>query len=311
MSLNRRELLVAAAGTAALGALTAAEASAASFHFVHITDVHIQPELEAPAGVHKAFQAIKSLPHQPAFGLIGGDLVMDASRVSRDRADSVYALWQEQAHALGMPLHYSMGNHDLYGLGSEAAGKPSTDSPEYGKGLWKKRLGLSSTYSTFDHQGWRFVSLDSAGITPDYNWDGVIDKEQMVWLDNLLRKTPKSMPMVFLTHYPIFTAFVQYWDGPDQGSVGLVVKNGKAFREMIQNHNVKAVFQGHSHIVEEIDYLGVKYITGGAICGDWWKGKRMGVHPEGFVTAQVKGDELSWKYVPYGWKAAAAPSAKG
>jgi len=45
----------------------------------------------------------------------------------------------------------------------------------------------------------------------------------------------------------------------------------------------------------------VRYITGGAICGDWWKGKRLGVHPEGFSVVSVSGDDLTWRYVPYGW----------
>ncbi len=309
VSLNRRELLISGAAGLALSADNA-QAAPSRFHFVHITDTHIQPELGATSGVHRAFQAVKALEHKPGFGLIGGDLVMDASRVSHDRADRVFALWREQAETLGMPLHYSMGNHDLYGLGSEAEGKPSTDSPDYGKKLWKKRLGLSTTYSTFDHQGWRFVSLDSAGITPDYGWEGVLDLAQISWLDNLLRKTPRTMPMVFLTHYPIFTAFTQYYDGPEKGPTsGMVVKNGKQFREMIQKHNVKAVFQGHSHIVEEIEYLGVKYITGGAVCGEWWKGPRLGVHPEGFVSVTVEGQNLHWKYVPYGWNAAQHASA--
>jgi len=57
------------------------------------------------------------------------------------------------------------------------------------------------------------------------------------------------------------------------------------------------------NLVDEINYVGVRYITGGAICGDWWKGPRLGVHPEGFVVAAVKGDNLKWRYIPYGWKA--------
>jgi hypothetical protein len=32
------------------------------------------------------------------------------------------------------------------------------------------------------------------------------------------------------------------------------------------------------------------------------------VHPEGFVVANVTGEELSWRYVPYGWKARPAPT---
>jgi Icc protein len=302
--LSRREIL--RGGVVLAGSLLLPEAVQAapkpSFHFVHITDIHIQPELGATDGVKKAFAAVRALPQKPAFGLIGGDLVMDAALVPHSRADMVYDLWQQQAVDLHLPLHYSIGNHDVYGLKVE--GKPANDDPDFGKALWKKRLGLDRSYSTFDHQGWRFVCLDSMGITPEYGWEGSIDAAQITWLDDLLRSTPKTMPMVLVTHFPIFTAVTMYTESTTAATpAGNIVKNGRTFKEMIQTHNVKAVFQGHTHIVEEIDYLGVRYITGGAICGDWWKGKRLGVHPEGFSVVTVSGDDLSWKYVPYGWTA--------
>ncbi len=301
---SRREFLVG--GAAFAGSLLVSEALHAapkpSFSFVHITDVHIQPELGATEGVKKAFAAIRALPQRPSFGLVGGDLVMDAALVPHSRADRVYDLWRQEASDLGLRVHYSIGNHDLYGL--KVDGKPANEDPDFGKFLWKKRLNLDRSYSTFDHQGWRFVCLDSTGITPDYTWEGSLDAAQITWLDDLLRSTPKSMPMVFLTHFPIFTAITMYTESTTAATTaGMIVKNGRTFKEMIQNHNVKAVFQGHTHIVEEIDYLGVRYITGGAICGDWWKGKRLGVHPEGFSVVTISGDNLTWRYVPYGWTA--------
>lgn len=277
-------------------------ATKANFTFVHLTDMHIQPELGATEGVHKAFQAVKALPRKPAFGLVGGDLVMDAALVPRSRADMVYDLWKQEAAALGLPLHYSIGNHDLFGL--KIDGKPALDDPDYGKALWRKRVGAEQSYASFDHQGWRFVTLDSVGITPQYSWEGSLSDTQIQWLDELLRDTPHTTPMVFLTHFPIFSAITQYTEGTTvKPTAGTLVKNGKQFREMVEKHNVKAVFQGHTHVVEEINYLGVRYITGGAICGNWWKGPRFGVHPEGFVVATVKDEDLSWRYVPYGWQA--------
>jgi len=305
--LSRRELMVggaALAGSALLLPETLQAAPKPSFQFVHITDVHIQPELGAVDGVKKAFGAIRALPRKPAFALVGGDLVMDSSFVPHSRADLVYDLWQKEAADLHMPIHYSLGNHDVYGL--KVDGRPMTDDPDYGKALWKKRLGLDRTYSTFDHQGWRFVVLDSVAITPTDSWEGNLDAAQLTWLDDLLRSTPKTMPMVFLTHFPIFTAVTMYTQSTTAATpAGNIVKNGRTFKEMIQNHNVKAVFQGHTHIVEEINYLGVRYITGGAICGDWWKGPRLGVHPEGFSVITISGEDLTWQYVPYGWTARA------
>src|SRR5580700_10621734 len=114
MSFSRRQVLATAMAAAGAGLIpdTLTAAPESSFSFVHITDTHIQPELGATAGVHKAFETIKSLKDKPAFGLIGGDLVMDAALVSHDRADRVYALWRLEAENLKFPLHYSIGNHD-------------------------------------------------------------------------------------------------------------------------------------------------------------------------------------------------------
>jgi len=162
-AITRRGFLggaIAAGGALLLPGSANAE-DKASFSFVHVTDTHIQPELGATEGVHKAFQSIRSLPRKPSFGLVGGDLVMDAALVPHSRADQVYDLWKQEADLLGLPLHYSIGNHDLYGL--KVDGKPATDDPDYGKTLWKKRTGAERTYKHFDHQGWRFVTLDSVG----------------------------------------------------------------------------------------------------------------------------------------------------
>jgi len=315
-TLTRRSLLSGGIGALAATALSlnttdANAASGSSFTFVHLTDSHIQPELGAPLGVHKAFSTIRALREKPAFALVGGDLVMDATSCTPARAAQVYDLWQQAARDLALPMHYSIGNHDPYLV--NGANRLSPSDPAFGKQYWMKQLGLGATYHSFDHHGWRFIVLDSVGVTPEGGWEGVIDDTQLHWIDDLLRRTPRDMPIVFLTHIPILTIYGLYTGGTTAPlSKTMIVANGKEFKEMIQPYNVKAVLQGHTHVVEECDYLGVKYITSGAVCGDWWKGKRLGVHPEGFVVATAKGQgadaTFSWRYVPYGWNAAAYAS---
>lgn len=310
---TRRDLLaggIALATGSTLLSSVAAEANQGSakkgkkFSFVHITDTHIQPELGATEGVKKAFDAIRALPEKPAFALIGGDLVMDASMVDRKRTDLVYDLWSKAAAELAIPLHYTVGNHDVYAIGGAAP--VAASDPEFGKGLWQKRLGLKNRYDTFDFGGWRFVTLDSLGVAEGGNWWGEIDAEQMRWLDDLLRKTGKEQPVVCLTHIPVLTMFGLYTEGTTKPLTDkTIVRNGKEFSELIRPYNVKAVFQGHTHVVEQCDYLGTHYITGGAVCGEWWKGPRLGVHPEGFTVVTVDGNDLSYRYVAYGWKARA------
>lgn len=304
--LNRRSLV---SGLTSAGLLCLSDPLAAvarprgkSFSFVHITDTHIQPELGATEGVKKAFDAIRHLPEKPAFALIGGDLVMDANEVDRARAELTYDLWQQAASDLRLPLHYSIGNHDLFGIGGKSGVTP--DDPEYGKKWWQKRLGLANRYDTFEFNGWRFITLDSIQTDPDGKWRGEFDTEQLTWLDNTLRKTDPKQPVVLLTHVPILTVFRQYTEGTTAATPDyLITTNGKAVQEMLQGRNVKAVFQGHTHVVEEVSYLGTRYITGGAVCGDWWKGPRLGVHPEGFTVVTVRDGDLSYRYVSYGWTA--------
>jgi hypothetical protein len=35
--------------------------------------------------------------------------------------------------------------------------------------------------------------------------------------------------------------------------------------------NVKLCLSGHTHYIDEVDFLGVRYLSGGAVCGNWWK----------------------------------------
>lgn len=300
---SRREMLVGAGATLGGASLLASTAQANDgFTFLHITDTHIQPELGAKDGVRKAFDAVRNLPEKPAFALMGGDIVMDANLVNRARAELIYDLWEEAAASLKMPLYYTIGNHDAFAIGGES--KLSKDDPDFGKKWWQKRLKLTNRFNSFEYQGWKFILLDSVQLEDTGKWWGELDTEQITYLDDLLRKTERAQPIVMLTHIPIMTIHGLYTNGTtDAMSSGTIVKNGKQLKELIQGRNVKAVLQGHTHVVEECDYLGTRYITTGAVCGEWWKGPRLGVHPEGFAVITVKGNDLNYRYVPYGWKA--------
>jgi len=309
-SMGRRELIgrgaLLGAGALASAALPAAAGARAaeSFTFLHYTDIHVEPEKHAVQGFAKAVDAMKRAAPQAAFALCGGDLVFDANAVPYARALLLFDLYQEQSGRLGLPIHHCLGNHDIFAL----AAAPG-DDPHAGKALFKKRTGLSQTYYSFDHAGWHFIVLDTVEITVSpagaRSWRGFVDDAQMAWLAADLQKAGKTTPTVLLAHMPILCAITQYTEGttaptPDK----LIVANGRAVKELIQPYNVRAVLQGHTHVVEEIVALGTRYISAGAVCGDWWKGWRLGVYPEGFTvcTAHANGD-LEWRYVSYGWKA--------
>ncbi len=318
-SLGRRELIGRGArlGAGALAAALPAPAGAreevaraagGSFTFLHYTDIHIEPELHATQGFAKAVDAMKRAAPGAAFALCGGDLVFDANAVPLARASHLYDLYEEQSHRLGLPIHHCLGNHDIFGLDSVKSGVPS-DDPRAGKALFQERTGLTKTFYSFNHGGWHFVVLDTVQITTsptgDRSWRGFVDDAQMAWLAADLQKTGKTTPTVLLVHMPLLCAITQYTKGTTEPTPDkLIVANGLAVHDLLRPYNVKAVLQGHTHVVEEIAYLGTRYISAGAVCGDWWKGWRLGVHPEGFTvcTAHADGD-FQWRYVPYDWVA--------
>jgi hypothetical protein len=45
----------------------------------------------------------------------------------------------------------------------------------------------------------------------------------------------------------------------------------------------------------------VHFITGGAVSGRWWNNKPTDYPEEGFLLVKVKGEEIEWDYVDYGW----------
>ena len=310
-TMGRREMIgrgvalgVGVMGAGALAAPVPVRAEAGSFTFLHYTDIHVEPELHAAQGFAKAVDSMKRAAPHAAFALCGGDLVFDANAVPYARAALLYDLYQEQEGRLGLPVHHCLGNHDIFGLDPAKSGA-AADDPHIGKALFQQRTGLAQTYYSFDHGGWHFVVLDTVQITPDSSWRGFVDDAQLAWLAADLQKTGKTTPTVLLVHMPLLCAITQYTKGTTEPTPDkLIVANGMAVYELIRPYNVRAVLQGHTHVVEEIAYLGTRYVSAGAVCGDWWKGWRLGVHPEGFTvcTAHESGD-FDWRYVPYGWKA--------
>ncbi len=304
LQITRRQLLeFAGAGAAALLSYPQPAAAAPNrFRFIHMTDTHIQPELHAFEGVTLAVKKILSLSPRPDFILFGGDSVMDANMVDRGRANLVFKLFKEALKPLEIPVHYTLGNHDVYGWNAKQAGSGS--EADYGKRMYEEEVGIGSTYKSFDHMGWHFVILDSIQFQKDFGWKAGIDDTQLQWIKSDLEKTDTKKPIIFCTHVPLMTLFSQYTESTTTpNSATTVISNGKEIRDLYAHHNVKAVLQGHTHVVEECIYTGTHYITSGAVCGDWWNGPRLGVHPEGFGVYDIKGNEFSWTYMPYGWHA--------
>jgi len=147
MAITRRELfpLGAAAGLGLAGPRTSASASPITsapprrrqLRVAHLTDIHIQPELEAARGLESCFRHVQSLPErgqEPAdLILTGGDTIMDSLEAGIDRTKLQWSLWNKaKKDHCSLEIRSVIGNHDVWGWTKSKAGTKG-DEPLYGK----------------------------------------------------------------------------------------------------------------------------------------------------------------------------------
>ena len=267
------------------------------FDFIFLTDTHIQPELDATKGCDMAFKKMRTI--RADFAIQGGDHVFDSLGVPKERALSLFDLYEKTQQDLSLKVYHTIGNHDCLGIYTKS-GMATTD-PLYGKKYYEEHV--SKTYYSFNHKGVHFIVLDSIGITDDRAYEGRIDAEQLAWLANDLKAQSAGAPVVVSTHIPLVSAFNSYIPVPKTPPEhhGNTVANSDEVIKLFEGHNVLGVFQGHTHINERVDWHGVPYITSGAVSGNWWQGTHMGA-PEGFTVVSIKGGRLSTRYETYGFQ---------
>jgi Icc protein len=307
MNSDRRKLLKTLAAVGAVSAFPASpwlNLAAAdpkppgSFDFAFFTDTHIQPELDAAHGCAMAFAKIGAA--KPDFAICGGDLVYDVMSEGRPRADTLFDLYQRTEDRLKMPLHHTIGNHDVFGILTKSGVEPT--DPGYGKKMYEDRIGVR-TYYSFDHKGYHFVVLDSISPTPDRLWEARVDDAQLRWLGDDLSRIESRTPVVVITHVPLITGYLAYGPNPDGTTryATACVANSSDVIARFEGRNILAVLQGHLHINELVNYKNCQYVCCGAVCGNWWHGPRL-AFPEGYTLVHLRDGKITWQYETYGFK---------
>jgi 3',5'-cyclic AMP phosphodiesterase CpdA len=272
-----------------------------AFRFVFATDIHLKPEQQAIEGFNQAIAHINSLKPKPQFIITGGDLIEDSYVKDQESAVELYDLFVSALERLDRPVYNLIGNNDYVRWKKE--NYLDSAHPDFGKGMFRSRLGEGKTFSSFDHGGWRFILLDSLDMTEDDRLQGYINPDQIRWLKDELERAGKEKPVCVALHIPLLSIFTQLYKSLlAEPPEFFLVKNATEVIDLLSAYNVKLVLQGHLHLVEELKYKNITYITGGSVSGFKWRGPSFG-HPEGFVIVDVKGDDFSWKYESYGWTA--------
>ncbi len=311
--INRRQLLKQAGLLGLFGATTGTSLFANNsnkerkrvLRFAHLTDVHMEPEMNAPAGLAACLHHLQNQKDQPSFIVSGGDSIFDALKQPKDRVETQWKLWNDifkQDNSL--PIEYCIGNHDCWGFGQK-------EDPLYGKKYAQEKMNLPMPYRSFNKAGWHFIILDSIQPKSDGTWyNCLLDEAQFDWLQKDLAAVPSTTPIVITSHVPIVSAAAVIADNKMKGEpngyvlgMGSMHTDSARIIEVFDKYpNIKLCLSGHIHLYEEIKYNGITYISNGAVSGNWWKGKRYQTD-NGYALVNLYDDgTFDNDYITYGWK---------
>jgi Icc protein len=276
-----------------------------------MTDIHVQPELRAAEGMAAALHDAQSLEDPVELIVTGGDLIMDCFDATEARSQEQWTLFgRVLKENCRVPVQHCLGNHDFWG-GNAQRSRTRGDEPRWGKAWAREVLGLPADHHSFERGGWKFLVLDSVRRLEN-GYTGLIDPAQFEWLRSELAATPKSTPIVVVSHIPLLTVTIIANDPKRAKDLSITLPgdlmhsdSAKLCGLFAQHPNVKLCLSGHIHQLDRIEWRGVTFICDGAVSGAWWKGPN-GPTPEGYGVVDLYDDgSFDWAYRTYGWEAKA------
>ena len=269
---------------------------------IHMTDVHLYSEKDAPNRLRRAFQHMHKHFSDAEFIINGGDVIMDALKKDKLETQKQWDLWHHIVEEENrFEIFNCIGNHDVWGGGS-------VKDEMYGKKWAVEALEMPGRFYSFDKGNWRFIVLDSTRINSYGEWyTAKLDQEQFTWLSGLLDETPVDKQVLIVTHIPVITATSYFVGDSDRDKAGYwhfphswMHGDARRISQLLEQHqNVKGVISGHMHQVDRVSYKNVDYFCNGAISGAWWNGPNEGF-AEGYAVMDLFDDgSISTQYVAY------------
>jgi Icc protein len=210
-----------------------------SLTFVHFSDTHvIRPgvrlrNIDTIETLSRVVDAVNGLDPQPAFVVIGGDLVSPDGEPAvkagtrqltvRDYETS-YAVFHELVSRLPMPVHYVMGNHDRRVPFRRVLLKDSQPTDR-------------RHYYAFTAGAYRVCILDSLEPLRD---GGSLGDAQLAWLRKQLHQQAQS-PTILVVHHQVMPVGVRALDQ-------IMLLDAEDFWQVVREvDHVCLVLCGHVH----------------------------------------------------------------
>lgn len=260
-------------------------------HHAFIAQADIQVVAEEELGEYD-IQVADTREHMKTFGDIDifgidcGDIVGDHPEL--------YPSSLKHRAALGFPVYYTMGNHDMKYYGR---------THETSQNRFEHNMG-PSIYS-FNRGNVHYVALDNCFyIGRDYFYMGYLDERTFRWLEQDLASVPEGSTVVLFMHIPLR---IEAGNNPfryDGKSVSQETVNAGHLIELLKPYKVQLI-TGHQHWNKNVEHSADFYEHNtAAACGLWWQTPvcEDGT-PRGYGVYDVNGDDFSWYYKSTGFPA--------
>lgn len=192
-----------------------------AFTFAWLSDVHLNSFAYAEDDLRQSIEDINANP-DVAFTILSGD-------VTEFGDTKEFYLLQDILKNFRKPYFLIPGNHDV-------------NWSENGCTMFDKIFQAS--HFCYDWQGVRFIGCGagpSLRMGPPH-----IPREEILWLDSIVRATPAEQPIIFINHFPI-----------DQG-----LSNWYEVVDILKTRNIQAILGGHLHVNRAYDAEGIPAVIG-------------------------------------------------
>jgi len=210
-----------------------------------ISDTHISSDESKDARLKKLIEKINSdeLPKVELL-LITGDLVAsvygnDKPNVADESENRIRKL-RKILNNLKIPYYLILGNHDYrFNKSGDSDKHFSFEEIQQMEQIWKKDASLEPYYA-FDHQGWKFICLNSMRGRYLHRH---FDDEQLDWFEKQLND---STPAILLFHHPLKTDNFKIWC---KAKDLITPEKEPRFFSIMEKHKkqIKGIFVGHGH----------------------------------------------------------------
>lgn len=191
------------------------------FTFAWLTDVHLNSFASAEDDLRQSIEDINANPAVD-FTILSGD-------VTEFGDTKEFYMLQDILKNFKKPYLLLPGNHDV-------------NWSENGCTMFDKVFRAS--HFCYDWKGVRFIGCGagpSLRMGPPH-----IPREEVIWLDSIVRATPKEQPIIFINHFPLNQDLSNWYEVID----------------ILKTRNIQVALAGHLHANRAYDAEGIPGVIG-------------------------------------------------